>query len=174
MLGKEQHPSSFSSTMLAWRGGWLLQNPGSWDHGKNVEREVIVKWSCRTEAWGSRTQTLLSLIIPRCLDFLAWAFWCYFYPSFIGKQGAELVPLYMILGLCGTKGSGTPLRSWWKSQAFFLKKCKSTQTLQRTLHRPQLMTAMGLPKMAPTSPKAFLPNPLVIFWVRYHYANFVD
>lgn len=35
---------------VGMEGSWLLQDPGSWDHGKDVEREVIVKWSYLAEA----------------------------------------------------------------------------------------------------------------------------
>lgn len=87
-----------------------------------MERKVIVKWSCLAETWGSWTQTLLSLTIPRCLSFLASASWCYFYPAFIGKQGVELVPVDSDSGALWYKGVRDSFKKLMKVTGFLLRK----------------------------------------------------
>ena len=78
---------------------------------------------------------MLSLTIPRTLDFLAPPSWYCFYTAFIGKQGVDLVPLHSDSGSLWDKGVRDCFEKLMKAIGFLLrKKCKSTQTFTKDLY----------------------------------------
>lgn len=104
-------------------GSWLLQDPELWDHGKAMEQEVIIKWSCLAEglqAWASQPQTLLSNH-PQAPGFPGFAILVYFSPAFIGKQGVELVPLESDSGALWDKGIRDSFEELMKATGFLRK-----------------------------------------------------